>query len=56
MQQLTASAERPPHRRDPQNFTEGDKLAWRIVAYCGAGITVVGTAAAIVAVVVHGNA
>ncbi|WP_309068505.1 hypothetical protein [Microbacterium sp.] len=56
MQQPTASTEGWPHARDPQGFTEGDKLAWKIVGYCAAGVTILGVTAGVVAFVVFGSA
>ena len=42
-------------QRDPQSFTRGDVLAWKTVAYAAGAVTVVGTAAAIIAVVAVTN-
>ena len=39
-----------PHR-DPQNFTRGDVLAWKVVAYTAGGITVAASVAGIAALV-----
>jgi hypothetical protein len=49
MQQQTAVAAKAQQpRRDPQNFTPGDVLAWKAVAYSAAGLTVAGATAAII--------
>jgi hypothetical protein len=40
-----------PHPRDPQNFTRGDVLAWKVVAYTAGGITVAASVAGILALV-----
>lgn len=37
-----------PPRRDPQSFTRGDVLAWKVVAYVGGALMAAGTAAVIV--------
>jgi hypothetical protein len=37
--------------RDPQNFTRGDVLAWKVVAYTAGGITVAASVAGILALV-----
>ncbi|WP_159433615.1 hypothetical protein [Agrococcus sp. Marseille-P2731] len=55
MEHPSADAPRWPHDRDPQNFTSADKLAWRVVAYCAAGFTVLGTTAAIIGFAVAAN-
>ena len=38
-------------QRDPQNFTRGDVLAWKVVAYTAGGITVAASVAGIAALV-----
>ena len=48
MKQPSATTQRWPHDRDPQSFTAVDKLAWKVVAYCAAGFTVLGATAAVV--------
>ena len=40
-----------PHPRDPQNFTRGDVLAWKVVAYAAGAITVAASVAGILALV-----
>ncbi|SDR76246.1 hypothetical protein [Agrococcus carbonis] len=49
-QQIDAPTAKPP--RDPQAFTRGDQLAWKIVAYVLSGVAVAGTAAALIVFVV----
>ncbi|ERG65362.1 hypothetical protein L332_13055 [Agrococcus pavilionensis RW1] len=56
MQEPTATTQGWPHDRDPQSFTRGDIMAWRVVGYCAAAVTVVGTTAAVIAFVVLANA
>jgi len=52
MQPTDAATEvKQPHPRDPQNFTRGDVLAWKVVAYTAGGITVAASAAGIIALV-----
>ncbi len=46
-----ATEVKQPHPRDPQNFTRGDVLAWKVVAYTSGGITVAACVAGIVALV-----
>jgi hypothetical protein len=49
-QQNDAPTRKPP--RDPQSFTSGDQLAWKVVAYVLSGVAVAGTAAALLVFVV----
>ena len=46
-----ATEGKQPHPRDPQNFTRGDVLAWKVVAYTAGAITVAASAAGIIALV-----
>jgi hypothetical protein len=50
-QQTAVTSEGQQPHRDPQSFTRGDILAWTVVAYTAIGVTVVGSAAGIVAFV-----
>lgn len=44
------------HPRDPQNFTRGDVIAWKVVAYVGSGAAVIGIIAALIAAITFATA
>jgi len=50
-QPTAVATEGQQRHRDPQNFTRGDILAWKVVAYTGAGVTIAGMTAGIIALV-----
>ncbi|MDR7234815.1 hypothetical protein [Agrococcus sp. BE272] len=45
-----------PRPRDPQSFTRGDALAWKVVAFTAGGLTLAGITGGIVALVALLNA
>jgi hypothetical protein len=52
MQQTDVATEvQQAPQRDPQNFTRGDVLAWKVVAYTAGCITVAASVAGIAALV-----